>query len=54
VETNTPMQIEETYSMPLKRTILHSGGAQNIVKDHEEVPQYTITKDDTDLVMKSV
>jgi hypothetical protein len=53
-EIDTPIKTKETYSRPLKRTVLQLGGVHNKMKVHKEVPRYTITKDDTNLVMKRV
>jgi hypothetical protein len=53
-ETDTPITTEKTESRPPKRTILQSGGVCKKMKVHKEVPQYTITKDDAELVMEKV
>jgi hypothetical protein len=51
---DTPGTIEPTQSRPPKRMVVQTGGACKKMKVHKEVPEYTITKDDAELVTERV
>jgi hypothetical protein len=39
---------------PPKRPIIHIGGSRKKVKVHKQLPEYTITNDDIDLMAERV
>jgi len=53
-EKETPMMIVPTDAGPPKILIIQIGGAHKKSKVHREIPEYTITEDDSDLVAERV
>jgi hypothetical protein len=47
--TSTPQE-----TRPPKRPIIHTGGSRKKVKVHKQLPEYTITNDDIDLMAERV
>jgi len=51
---DTPLTTKQTESREPKRIILQRGWVCKKIKVHKEIPQYTITKDDMELVIDKV
>jgi hypothetical protein len=51
-ETSSATTSQETG--PPKRPIIHTGGPRKKAKAHKQIPGYTITEDDVDLVAERV
>jgi hypothetical protein len=50
----TPMKTTSQDAGPPKRSIIHIGGSHKKAKAHKDIPEYTITEDDVDLVEERV
>jgi hypothetical protein len=50
----TPSTTTPQETMQPKRPIIHTGGSHKKAKAHKQLPEYTITEDDTDLMAEKV
>jgi len=53
-DMDRPFTTAQTKTLPMKRTVLQIVGQCKKMKAHKEVPQFTLTEDDTELVAKKV
>jgi hypothetical protein len=50
----TPSKNNPQETGPPKQLIIHTGGSCKKAKAHKQIPEYTITEDDVDLVTRRV
>jgi hypothetical protein len=53
-DMDIPSTTTHTKTLPMKRTVLQTGGKHKKMKAHKGVPEFTIIEDDAELVAKRV
>jgi NACalpha-BTF3-like transcription factor len=54
LDMDRPFTTAQTKTLPMKRTVLQIAGQCKKMKAHKEVPQFTLTEDDIELVAEKV